>query len=327
MTASAEASAPPRVVRRGGPDFFIVGHAKSGTTALYTMLKDHPQIYMPDLKEPRFFARELHPGLERSSSHPRTLEEYLALFEPASPQQRTGEASPSYLRSRAAASRIATLRPEARIVAVLREPASFLRSFHLQLLQAHVETEKDLRRALAREPQRLQASAREDAPIEQGLLYSEHVRYVEQLRRFHAVFPAEQVLVLIYEDFQADNEGTVRQVLRFLEVDDTRPIESTAANPTVGVRSPGLYGFVRSLYLGQGPLAGPAKAAIKTLTPRQLRRDGMTLLRRQVLYGGPPAAEEELMRELRRRFKREVVALSEYLDRDLATLWGYDSIS
>ncbi len=43
-------------------------------------------------------------------------------------------------------------------------------------------------------------------------MYSEHVRYVEQLRRYHAVFPAEQVLVLIYDDFRADNEATLRRV-------------------------------------------------------------------------------------------------------------------
>jgi hypothetical protein len=326
MELASEALAPARAVTGTAPDFFIVGHPKSGTTALYEMLRRHPQIYLPDLKETRFFARELHPALQQSSTHPRTLEEYLALFEPASAGQRAGEASPSYLRSSEAASRIAKLRPDARIIAILREPVSFLRSFHLQLLQAHVETEKDLSRALAREPHRREASARGDATIEQGLLYSEHVRYVDQLRRYRAVFGSEQVLVLIYDDFLANNEQTVRQVLRFLEVDDSLPIEVTAANPTVGVRSPGLYGFVRSLYLGQGLLAGP-RAAIKALTPRQLRRDGMTLLRRRVLYGGPPAVEEALVRELHLRFKGEVVALSEYLGRDLVALWGYDSIS
>ena len=38
-------------------------------------------------------------------------------------------------------------------------------------------------------------------------MYSDHVRYVEQLRRYHDVFPPEQVLVLIYDDFRADNDA------------------------------------------------------------------------------------------------------------------------
>ena len=51
-------AAEPGPAGRRVPDFFIVGHAKSGTTALYEMLRAHPQIFMPDLKEPKFFAYE-----------------------------------------------------------------------------------------------------------------------------------------------------------------------------------------------------------------------------------------------------------------------------
>ena len=90
------------------PDFFIVGHPKSGTTALYEMLRRHPQIYMPDLKEPRFFASDLRVRFQRRApdpSHPsalpQTFEEYLALFDAAGLDQRVGEASPLYLMSRA----------------------------------------------------------------------------------------------------------------------------------------------------------------------------------------------------------------------------------
>jgi hypothetical protein len=307
------------------PDFFIVGHPKSGTTALYEMLRRHPDVYMPDLKETRFFARELHPGLDESSMHPDTLEEYLALFEPASAEQRAGEASPSYLRSSMAAGRIAELEPAARIIAIFREPASFLHSMHLELLQDHVETEKNFRRAIARD--RLRHPAGENADAESGLRYSaDRVQYAEQLRRYHAVFPSEQVLALIYDDFRADNEGTVRQVLRFLDVDATVPIEFMHANPTVRVRSPRMYELMQSLYLGNGPLARVGKAGVKALTSQRLREDGLQAFRRRILYGSPRPPDEALMLELRRRFKGEVVALSEYLGRDLVSLWGYDSL-
>jgi hypothetical protein len=83
---------------------------------------------------------------------------------------------------------------------------------------------------------------------------------------------------------------------------------------------------VRSLYLGRGPVGRVLKAGVKGLTPRWLRRGGLEALQSRVLYGAPPAPDEELMLELRRRFKGEVVALSEYLDRDLVKLWGYDHI-
>jgi hypothetical protein len=329
MTASTDAQAaaratPPQRV----PDFFIVGHAKSGTTALYEMLRRHPQIYMPDLKEPWFFAGDLRLRSRPSSSNPlpRTLEEYLSLFTAASPEQRIGEATPSYLMSATAAGSIAEVNPDARIVAILREPASFLRSLHLQRVKNHTETEPDLRRALALEPLRREGKALpRDAVRPQDLLYSEHVRYVEQLSRYHAAFSPEQVLVLIYEDFRDDNEATVRQVLRFLQADDTLPVEQLDANPTVGVRSQRLYELMRSVYLGRGPASHFAKTAIKALTPRQLRLDALEATRRR-LYRKPSAPDASLTLELRGRFKGEVLALSDYLGRDLVTLWGYDEI-
>ncbi len=328
MTASLEPSAAVKeLAHERLPDFFIVGHAKSGTTALYEMLRQQSQIYMPDVKEPWYFAPELRPASNRENDrHPRTLDGYLSLFGAATREQRAGEATPSYLWSREAARRIAEVQPAARIIAILREPASFLRSLHMQFLQTNVETERDLGKAIA-----LEASRREGKNIPststrpQGLLYSDQVCYVEQLQRYHAVFAPEQILVLVYEDFRADNVATVRRVLRFLEVEETAPIEQTDANPTVGVRAPRMSALVRSLYLGRGPAARGAKRAIKALTPQRLRHEALAFERRSQL-GAPLATDEKVMRELRLRFKDEVVALSDYLQRDMVKLWGYDRI-
>jgi hypothetical protein len=147
--------------RAGGarvPDFFIVGHAKCGTTAMHRMLSQHPQIYMPSIKEPEFLSGaapgQATPAGAGAGRRPQTLEAYLALFAPAGIGQCAGEASPQYIRSPAAARRVAALSPDARIIAIFREPASFLRSFHLQLLEAGIETERDFALALAVEGER-----------------------------------------------------------------------------------------------------------------------------------------------------------------------------
>jgi hypothetical protein len=310
------------------PDFFIVGHPKSGTTALYEMLRGHPQIYTPKDKEPWYFATELHlRPPPRPGGIAGTLDEYMSLFAAAGPKQLVGEASAMYLWSRTAAARIAEVSPEARIIAVLREPASFLRSLHLQFVQTYVETESDFGKALA-----LEDSRREGRNIPRhsywpkALLYSEYVRYVEQLSRFRALFGAERMLVLIYEDFRSDNEAAVREVLRFLEVDETTPIEATEANPSVGVRSQWLHELVHAVSVGRGPVSLAVKGAIKTLTPRRLRREALFATQRHVVYASPPPPDEAIMRELRRRCRPEVVAASEYLNRDLLTQWGYDRV-
>ena len=151
------------------------------------------------------------------------------------------------------------------------------------------------------------------------------MRYVEQLRRYDAVFPPEQMLVLIYEDFRADNAETVRRVLRFLDVEDAAPVPEIEANPTIRVRSPRAYELMRSLYLGRSPGARALKTAIKALTPQRLRHGTLASAHR-AQAAAPAPADAELMLELRRRFKDEVVALSEYLDRDLVKFWGYDGV-
>jgi hypothetical protein len=311
------ATTPPGEV----PDFYIVGHPKCGTTALYEMLRRHPEIYMPELKETRFFARELHP--RSPPSLPASLEAYLALFDAARPDQRVGEASPSYLRSHAAAGRIAELRPDARIIALFREPASFVRSLHMELLRDHVETEKDLGAALDLETVRGQKHELERHP---GLVYSEYVRYIEQLGRYAAVFPREQIMVIIYDDFRRENDATLAAVLGFLGVDQTLAADPIEANPTVQVRSVRLYEMLQSLYLGTGAPAAAVKWMIKALTPRRLRLRALDAFRRQVVYAKPDSPDEQVTRELKLRFKPEVVALGEYLKRDLVTLWGYDGL-
>jgi hypothetical protein len=317
----------------GVPDFFIVGHAKSGTTALYEMLGRHPQVFMSVPKEPWFFARD-NPNPQTSGDRSieftgrkrESLEDYLSLFAGAGAGQRVGEASSSYLWSLSAPARIAAMRPDARIIAIFREPASFLRSLHLQLLGAHEELEKSFRRAIELEDERRQnRHIPKYAYWPQTLIYTDRVKYVEQLQRYHAVFPKEQVLILIYDDFRGDNQTTLRRVLRFLEIDDTVAIEPVEANPTVGVRSVRLDDLRRSLRNGRGRGLGAVRDVGKALTTRRLREAVYYPLMRRTVYSEPPSVDEDFMGELRRRFRPEVVALSEYLDRDLVTLWGYGS--
>lgn len=307
------------------PDFFIVGHAKCGTTALYEALRPHPEIFMPALKEPYFFIPEVRAAEPTRTlfDAPRTLEEYLALFAAAGTNQRLGEASPHYIWSETAAPGIAAAQPEARIIAILREPASFLRSLHTHLLKSHVETEKSLRRALDLEPERRQGrSIPRSSRWPRLLLYSEHVRYAAQLRRFYERFPRERVLVLAYEDFRRDNQATLETVLGFLEVDSSAAEAVPESNTTrQHVRRPGLYSALHRLSMGDGATAAALRTAIKAVTPRRLRRQTLEAARHRLAMGEPEEPDEELMAELRHRFESEVVAVSELLDRDLVSKW------
>ena len=315
------------------PDFFIVGHEKCGTTALYKTLRQHPQIFMPDHKEPRFFMRDWRipdPDAPKRTAYPRTLEGYASLFAGAKPGQRVGEASPQYIRSEHAARLIAEVQPAARIIAILREPLSFLRTFHLNCVRAQIESERDLRKAIALEDSRRQGrNIPRNSPAPNRLFYCDHIRYAEQLRRFEAVLPREQILVLIYEDFRADNDATIRRVLRFLDVDDSyefQPVETRRARKAVRFKL--LHRTAISLQRARRrpAQAGRASRTVEALTAAAVRNDAVQSLMRRVVFSVPAPPDEQVARELRRRFKPEVQALSEYLGRDMIHDWGYDAI-
>jgi hypothetical protein len=322
-SAEAGRGVPGRV-----PDFFVVGHPKSGTTALYAMLGQHPQIFL-GLKEPRFFAEELRVrDIPRPGGTPQTLSDYKSWFANARPGQLVGDISPDYLWSHRAAELIAEVQPQARIIAILREPASFLHSLHRQWVRHYVEVEGDFQRALELEQSRLHGqNMPRDTYWPEALFYSDHVRYVEQLRRYEERFGRERMLVLVYDDYRRDNVATVRAVLRFLGVDEHVAIAERDSNPSVHVQSPRIHNLLRRLLVADRPAFAATKTFVKALTPMRMRRGALHTLRKRVVYGETEPPEETFMLELRRRFKSEVVALSEYLDRDLVKLWGYDEAS
>jgi len=309
------------------PEFFVVGHAKSGTTALHAMLAAHPQIFLPTLRETQFLARgpaeRAAPSAPAQGARPRTLGAYLALFESAAPGQVPGEISTAYLRTPEAAPRIHALRPDSRIVAFFRDPASFIVSLHLQMLQVGFETERDLATALALEPERSQGrSIPAGCPWPEALLYTRHVSYSEQLRAYYELFGAERVLALVYEDFRADNEGVVRRVYRFLGVEDAVEVPRSEANPTVLMRSRRAGGLVDSLARGRGPFARALGSALKAVTPASVRRGAVTAVSRAAVEKSPRKPDERLMSELRERFAGETRATGELLGRDLTSVWG-----
>jgi hypothetical protein len=83
--------------------------------------------------------------------------------------------------------------------------------------------------------------------------------------------------------------------------------------------------LVGAVTMGRGPVALAAKVALTTVLPERLRRGALQTVRR-ANADEPPPPDQRLMAELRRRFKPEVIATSEYLERDLVGLWGYDEI-
>jgi hypothetical protein len=196
------------------PDFLILGAQKAGTTALYAYLRWHPQITGPSFKEVSFFDRHYARG-----------ERWYRAHLPIRRSGLVGEASPSYLFHPLAPERVRRLVPHARLIALVRDPVD--RAFsHYQHEVALGREELSFEDALAREDERMQGEVermlRDPAYFSYAwwnYTYAARGRYAEQLERWLAAFPREQLLVLFTEELAADTAGTYRRVLHFLGVD------------------------------------------------------------------------------------------------------------
>jgi sulfotransferase family protein len=218
---------PARKVLRGGyraygrataglrplPDFLILGAQKAGTTALYAYLRWHPEITGPSFKEVSFFDRHYAKG-----------EWWYRAHMPVRRGSLVGEASPSYLFHPLAPERVSVMLPGARLIVLLRNPVD--RAFsHYQHEVALGREPLSFEEALDREEERMQGEL--DRMLRDpsyfslawwNYTYVARGRYAEQLERWFAAVPREQLLVLFTEELSADTAATYRRVLDFLGV-------------------------------------------------------------------------------------------------------------
>jgi len=240
----------------------MVGAPKCGTTALYEYLHQHPDVFLPDTKELRFFGADL----DVRGFPDRSLAEYLSYFADATDEQIVGAAYVWYLYSRTAAEEINRFAPDARIIVMLRQPADMLYSLHSEHLSNGNE---DLPRfedaLLAEEDRRAGKRIPPHAHLPQGLLYSEVPRYADQLRRYFDTFGRDRVHVILYDDFAGDTARVYRETLRFLGVRDDITPRFEVINPNKRVRSESVRHF----------LARPPdllRRMIRAAVPARLRR-------------------------------------------------------
>ena len=201
------------------PDFYVIGAARSGTTALHVYLQQHPELFMSPRKETNFFAFEGEaldyegPGCDYVNNSIASLDAYQDLFLEARADQVIGEASPLYLYKEESAERIARRRPDAKIIAILRDPVEQAFSHFLYARRQTIEPLADFFDALCAEEDRLRAHW---MPMFQ---YSSFPLYHQQLEHYYARFPAEQIKIFLYEEFSDELHRVLREIFEFVGVD------------------------------------------------------------------------------------------------------------
>ena len=294
------------------PNFFIVGAPKCGTTALYEYLRPHPNIFMPDIKEPHFFARDL-------GTYPRikTLEDYTRLFEASTEDHlRVGEASVYYLRSSLAIPNIHAFNPDARIIAMFRNPVDAVYSLHAQLLYVAEETESDFETAWRLQEGRSRGI---DVPprIRSPLLvqYAQIGQFGSQTQRLLSSFPRSQVKLILYDDFAASPQQIYDEVIDFLGIPHDDRTEFPRINESKRARSAWLRRFSRK---PPPALRNAFRSLKQAVGAERMVAVTQKLVALNTVKEHRQPLSPEFRAELVETFRDEVALLSRLLNRDLS---------
>ncbi len=258
------------------PDLVIAGAYRSGTTSLRRLLARHDDIYFPSLAEPSYFAFDegrYPPHLLAPGSDPfhrrrtRRRDDYDELFAGAEAHQLRADCSPEYLREPESLRRLATARPDARVIVTLRHPVDRVISDWQMCRRDGVEP-LDLDAALDAIAGRALAGAF-------GAHYLDTSRYSSQLPLLIDTFPESQRLVLIQEQWTKDPTGTLRSIAEFLGVGASGfgQVDAAARHNMSGEPASVAVELAFRARRRLAPiLAGRVPAPLQQFADRQLRR-------------------------------------------------------
>lgn len=209
------------------PNFLICGAPKAGTTALYAILSQHPDICMSSIKETDFFQHNYCKGLLWLES----------CFSHYSGEKAIGEASPGNMIHPLAAERILFHIPDAKIILILRDPVERAYSQYWHSIMLGLQDPNIDFSSIIRDPENSWGRR----IIELGM-------YGEQISRYQEHFPMSQILILFFEDFKSSPESTLRKIYGFLEIEKNFNAEVNKENYTKYPRNFFLYSKLYSLW-------------------------------------------------------------------------------
>ena len=180
--------------------FFVIGAARSGTTSIYRALETHESVFVPRMKEPRFFKENQAKGWEWYARH------YIEKTE----AQIAGDFSPSYSNSVSidntiVAERIARNYPKAKIIYLVRNPIDCAIS-NWRMIAEISEKQLTFREAL-------------DEPA-WAVSVLHRVMFYRQISIYRKFFNDDQILVMTLESIRKNSEETLARICEFLEIEN-----------------------------------------------------------------------------------------------------------
>jgi hypothetical protein len=300
-------------MKRNWPNFLIIGAAKSGTTALYHILKKHPRIYMSSVKEPNFFALDGKPARFNGPGDDQAInnfsientERYLSLFEGVRDEIAIGEASIWYLFSDIAPVRIKKTIPNAKLIVILRNPIDRAFSQFLHLRRDKREPYSNFSKAFDASEERIQ-SGWEFFWDYKGLGF-----YGAQLARYYQYFPPDQIRVYLYEDFVSNYNYVIQDIFKFLHIPPPDfELPNERHNEAGYIRNQALERFLNSNAFAN------IKIVLRHCFPHSLRKKLSMNVRS--LNHQKPALPFKTVSKLAKIYEDDIHLLGSLINRDLS---------
>jgi len=195
------------------PNFFILGAGRCGSTSLYSMLSQHPQVFMPKIKEPSFFCSYFQVVKDPIS--------YFNLFNPTDEQVAIGEASHVYLSNPESPEVIHALIPSARFILIFRNPTERAYSLYQWARRAKLEPIDSFENAIEAEDHRFKdKDFFERCPqYFWNFMYVRSSYYNIQWERYLRFYPYKQFFPLSLKELVSDPLLWIRRIYRFLGVE------------------------------------------------------------------------------------------------------------
>lgn len=285
------------------PDFFIIGAPKCGTTTLYHWLKQHPDIFMPDGKEPHYFAQNLSDRYCRI----RDESDYLALFNDADDNQLCGEASVLYSFYPKSIKSILEFNPKAKFIFMIRNPVSMIPSYHRQLINNLEEDIEDFETAWHAQNNREMPKMSTDPDL---LHYAEKGALGQHLKNIKELIPASQLFVLVLDDLNYSPQQTYKKTLAFLGLKNNYTPSFDRKNEAATMKSRHLQNFILN--------APPWAKKISRIFKKFGLPLGTILKKINRSQGKAKPLSPRIQNELKDYFEKDIQLIEEILQRDLS---------
>jgi hypothetical protein len=274
------------------PTFLYIGTAKAGSSWIFEALREHPEVFVPDAKDLKYF--DVYYGQ-------RSFPQYQKYFREGSGYQAIGELSHDYFTSEVFAERIKEHLPDIKLIACLREPGALAISSYKYIRMLKKEADVGF------------AGFVDGYLAERG-----YIRYLANLRYFYKRFPKKNILVTFFDDLQSRPREFIGEIYDFIGVDPG--FKPTVMNRRVNVASMPRFAF-GSTQLGYSVVQLMRRLGLENLVGRLKAnsRARSLLFRRDT--SDDAVIDEEILRKLRAASAKTYKELEALIGRPLPEAW------